>query len=92
MKLCTSERILLIKFSNAKDSQRVVEAAKEAIRLVRTVNQQRSVRELLWIELFCILFSAVGHPLTTWKGLSQQYFFVNTELSMNNTGLIERRD
>ena len=41
------ERILLINFSNAKDSQGIVETAEEAMRLVRSINQQRSVRGLL---------------------------------------------
>ena len=41
------ERILLIDFSNAKDSQGIVETAEEAMRLVRSINQQRSVRGLL---------------------------------------------
>ena len=41
------ERILVINFSNAKDSQDIIKTAEEAMRLVRTINQQRSVRGLL---------------------------------------------
>ncbi len=41
------ERVLLIDLSNAKDGQEIVEIAKEAMRLVRLTNQQRSIRGLL---------------------------------------------
>ncbi len=41
------ERVLLMDFSNAKDGQEIVETAEEAMRLVRLINQQRSIRGLL---------------------------------------------
>jgi hypothetical protein len=41
------KKILLINFSNAQDSQVIVETAEEAMRLVRSCNRQRSVRGLL---------------------------------------------
>ena len=41
------ERVLLIDLSNAKDGQGIVETSEEAMRLVRSINQQRSVRGLL---------------------------------------------
>lgn len=43
----SGEKILLIDFSNAKDSQGIVETAEKAIQLVRSINQQRSIRGLL---------------------------------------------
>jgi hypothetical protein len=42
-----SERVLLIDLSNAKDDQEIVGTAEEAMRLVRSINQQRSIRGLL---------------------------------------------
>ena len=42
-----SERVILIDFSNAKDDQEIIETAEEAMRLVRSINQQRSIRGLL---------------------------------------------
>jgi hypothetical protein len=41
------KKILIINFSNAQDSQSIIETAEEAMRLVRSSNQQRSVRGLL---------------------------------------------
>jgi hypothetical protein len=42
-----SEQILLMDFSNAKDGQEIVETAEEVMRVVRSINQQRSIRGLL---------------------------------------------
>ena len=41
------KRILLIDFSNAKGNQGIVDTTEEAMRLVRSINQQRSIRGLL---------------------------------------------
>ena len=49
-------RILLLNFLNAKDSQSIVETAEEAMRFIPSANQERSVRGLLWIELFRNIF------------------------------------
>jgi hypothetical protein len=42
-----NKKILLIDFSNAKDSQGIVDTAEEVMRLVRSINQQRSIRGML---------------------------------------------
>jgi hypothetical protein len=41
------ERLLLVDFSNAFDDQEIAEAAEEAMKLVRSTNQRRSVRGLI---------------------------------------------
>ncbi len=41
------KKVLLMDFSNAKDGREIVETAEEAMRLVRLMNQQRSIRGLL---------------------------------------------
>lgn len=42
-----SKRVLLVDFSNANDNRRIVETAEEAMRIVRSTNQRRSVRGLI---------------------------------------------
>jgi hypothetical protein len=42
-----NERVLLIDFSNTKDDQEIVGTAEEAMRIVRSINQQHSIRGLL---------------------------------------------
>jgi|WetSurMetagenome_2_1015567.scaffolds.fasta_scaffold212177_2 hypothetical protein len=42
-----NERVLLIDFANAKDDQEIVGIAGEAMRIVRSINQQSSIRGLL---------------------------------------------
>ena len=39
--------MLLMDFSKAKDGQEIVETAEEVMRLVRSINQQRSIRGLI---------------------------------------------
>jgi hypothetical protein len=41
------EKILLIDFSNTQNYQSIVETAERAIQLVRSINQQKSIRGLL---------------------------------------------
>jgi hypothetical protein len=41
------ERILLMDFSKAKDGQEIVETAEEVMRIVRSINQQRSICGLI---------------------------------------------
>ena len=41
------ERVLLMDFSKAKDGQEIVETAEEVMRLVRSTDQQRSIRGLI---------------------------------------------
>jgi hypothetical protein len=43
----SGEKILLMDFSNAKDSREIVETAEKAMQLVRSINQKRSIRGLL---------------------------------------------
>ncbi len=79
------ERILLICCLNAEDGQSIVETAEVAMRLARSVNQERSARGLLWIELFCILFFSWCVSLNNLKWLILTVIFLSRQIQdVNN--------